>query len=586
MNAITKYIRALEQAYRETRAELVDKVREGLSPSNTKKEITRITTNITARLSYIIADHLELAFKRGTEQGLRKQAIKAAMPNAVLKIDPTIPDTSLGRLTRHHIGIIGNYNLSLSKTLIKEYDTLLSDNRFHASLRKDGWTPWMDKVLAKRGVDPAVISLVKQHTSTAKIISIIEKEGIHGGLHSNDVAKRLVPHINRYFGPGGVVIDNVGKKVTRRTLDCDGVWKSKEVTITRAYTATPKAYARAIARNSMHQAHQDGYRESLAKSKDLDYFISISLLDPNTCATCASMHGRRVTKGSGPQYHGNCGCSIVPVWKKDSVLWKMNKPADFYKKQQDVHFLRMQDLKNYNASMPRGSKVKFWSQLPDTALTKKVPDEAAMRSIRRDFMGGPAKAPKKIVPKKTPIKMYNEQVAEEGFKDRGWGMSDAHWEREATRLYAKTAKDGKEHLKIINGKFAEVVGNGNSVVYTAQKTPFMTIHTHPVGAEGWDSPLSGADIYSFLSEYFEYVSCATTNKHLYMMRRTADTTPLLKGSKAQRSILAKYKRETKKTLALYGTAPYTFEQQRQAMVTAGRAIAQKYHFDYKVIRLD
>jgi hypothetical protein len=296
----------------------------------------------------------------------------------------------MNRIFHTHLGAIGNYNEKLSKTLQHQYNVLLSDNKLINSLNTHGFTPWLEKEWQKRGIDPKVIALVKGQKTSAKMASILEYNGIRGGMHPNQVGKRLIPHINRFFGPGGVVIDNVGKTVKRFTVDADGNHAWVDHKITRKYKATPRTYSRLIARDTLRQARMDAYYDSLKSSKLVDHYISVAHMDSTTCGMCASMHGRTVTKGSGPLYHGNCGCDLRPVWKKESLLASQNKQDAFYEKQRNTHFMRANDLKNYNAKMPRGMKLKYATQLPEDAITKVIPDKAAMRAIRHEMLGKPA----------------------------------------------------------------------------------------------------------------------------------------------------------------------------------------------------
>jgi hypothetical protein len=297
-----------------------------------------------------------------------------------------VSDTHLHKITKDTIGHIGKYNDKLSKQLMLEYDTLLADNRLVNSLNKDGWTPWLDEALEARGVDKEVISLAKGQTTTSKMINILEMEGIRGGKHPREVAKTMLPHIQRYFGPQGVVIDNVGKMHRVLNVDADGNYEWVQKKIVKAYKATPKSYANLLSRSSMITAHHEGRYQSLQKSGLVDHYISVSVLGPRTCDICSMMHGKRVSHANGPLYHPMCMCDKKPVWKKDTGL--KNKDPTIYEKESNQHFWNQHQLKEFNKTMPRGNKLKFYSMLPKDAITA-MPDKVAMRAIRYDLLGKP-----------------------------------------------------------------------------------------------------------------------------------------------------------------------------------------------------
>jgi hypothetical protein len=261
---------------------------------------------------------------------------------------------------------------------------LLADNTLVNSLSKDGWTPWLDKALEARGVNPEVISLAKGQTTTAKMINILEMEGIRGGKHPREISKMLLPHIPRYFGPEGVVIDNVGKMHRVLNVDADGNYGWVQKKITKAYKATPKSYANLLSRSSMINAHHEGRYQSLQKSGLVDYYISVSILGPRTCERCAMMHSRRVSHANGPLYHPMCMCDLKPMWRKDSGL--KNKEPSYYERQSDKWFLKQHDLQEFNKSMPKGDKLKYSSLLPEDAITKTIPGKSEMYEIRKAFL--------------------------------------------------------------------------------------------------------------------------------------------------------------------------------------------------------
>jgi hypothetical protein len=194
----------------------------------------------------------------------------------------------------------------------------------------------------------------------------------------------LIPHVQRFFGPEGVLIDNVGKFKKVLKVDADGNFRYVKQMVTRPYRATPKTYSNLVARSSMISANQEGRYQTLQKTGLVDHYISQSILDANTCSTCAAMHGQRVSHSEGPLYHPNGHCSLKPIFRKDSGL--KNKDSEFYQKQSDKWFLKQHDLKEFNSKIPSGEKLKFSSLLPEDAITETLPGKEAMLEIRKALL--------------------------------------------------------------------------------------------------------------------------------------------------------------------------------------------------------
>lgn len=351
-------------------------------PIDARRKIQETIENTTRRQSKIIGGTLIASFHAGIIEGTK--IAEGTLTADAMGFDLSkVSDTHINKITKETIGHIGQYNEALSKQLILEYDTLLADNRLVTSLKTDGWTPWLDKSLEARGVSPEVISLAKGQTTTAKMIHILEMQGIRGGKHPREVAKTMLPHIQRYFGPSGVTIDNRGKfkRVLEVKPNGNFSWVKREVK--KVYKATPKTYANLLARSSMIDAHHSGRFLSLEKSNLVDYYISHSILGPRTCARCAMMHGQRVSHAEGPLYHPMCMCDLKPFWKKDTGL--KNKDPDLYEKESNQHFWNQHQLKEFNKTMPRGKKLKYSSLLPKDAL-KAMPDKEAMYEIRKAIL--------------------------------------------------------------------------------------------------------------------------------------------------------------------------------------------------------
>ena len=377
----TAYAQRLIMEYNRARRLLRKYLKAKHNPRDVTAKIAEIISNMSARQSKIIGYTLNTAFLEGTKEG-NKELSNATISAAAVGFDLSkVADTHLHKITKDTIGHIGKYNSGLTNQLQLEYNTLLADNRLVTSLNTHGWTPWLDKALEKRGVSGEVIALTKGQTTTVKMVNILELHGIRGGKNPRDVAKLLIPHVQRYFGPGGVVIDNVGKYRRALEVKANGEFKWVQKKIVRSYRATPKAYSNLVARSSMIQAHHEGRYQSLQKSGLVDHYISKSVLDANTCANCAGMHGQRVTHETGPLFHPDCACDKSPVFRKDSGI--KNKNPEFYQKQSDKWFLKEHDLKEFNSKMPRGEKLKFSSLLPKDSITEVIPDKVTMLEIRK-----------------------------------------------------------------------------------------------------------------------------------------------------------------------------------------------------------
>jgi hypothetical protein len=505
---IAAYAQRLILEYNRARKLLRKYFKKRHNPDDAQAKIKEIIDNMTARQSKVIGYTLNDAFRKGVKEGnkeISNATISAAASSVSIGFDLTkVADTHLKNITQTNIGHIGKYNSVLTNQLQLEYNTLLADNKLVTSLSKNGWTPWLDKALEKRGVKPEVIALAKGQTTTRKVIDILEMEGIRGGKHPREVSKMLLPHIQRHFGPEGVVIDNVGKFKKVLKVDADGNFKYVKQAVTRPYRATHKAYSNLLARTSMIQAHHEGRYQSLQKTGLVDYYISVSVLDANTCNHCAMMHGQRVSKAEGPLYHPSCACDRKPVWKKDSGL--KNKDPALFEKQRDQHFWKQHQLAEYNKHMPKGAKLKYHSMLPKDALTD-MPGKETMSTIRYDALGKPtAIKPKVPISKaKTVKRMSDKEIADD--------------------LWRETAKDGKEHAIIRNGLPRTFSGNAHGVDFKPgdiPKTPFELHHTHP----NWDSPPSIGDIGFFLGNSKNRVMVAASDKNIYKLTKMEKTRPV------------------------------------------------------------
>lgn len=556
--------RKLQREYVRTRKEINQLLKRRISPIDLKVDIKEAMLKLTARQSRIIALYMLKAFKGGEKDAERELIgiIKAAAPPIEVVFSST-KDPNLARITRRNIGNIGKYNIALNKRLISQYDSLLSDNKLVSSLRQHGWTPWLGESLKKKGIDPKVISLIKNQTTSAKMLSILRDQGIQGGLHPNQVGRRLERYVNRYFGPTGVEIDNIGKTVKRIHVDVDGNFEWRNHIVSRKYKATTKTYSRLVAQNAMKQAHRDAYHESLQKTGLVDHYISISVMDARTCSICATLHGRRVLKGAGPQYHGNCHCDLKPVWKQDSLLGDKNKPEAFYAKQRDRHFLAAHDLKRFNETMPRGDKLKYYSMLPEGAKSGIMPGPLQMRATRYALMGKPAA----IAP------MAPSEIAL---------MNNEAWQLHAKTVWANTSKDGLEHMNVYaaDGSVRHFKGTQHGVDYVSPKTgTYSTMHSHP--AE-WDCALSDEDMIIFLRSPRELQSAAASKDTIYVITKKPGYSRL-RTTLQEEEFEKEYRDLMKNYLSGIDTSKYSGMDYHSAVLHAGREMAKTHGIQYQVI---
>ncbi|MCK4815775.1 hypothetical protein KA005_08395 [bacterium] len=382
----TAYAQRLIKEYNHARKLLHKYLKKRHEPRDVTAMIAAVIENMTNKQSKIIGYTLNTAFKAGAKEGDKIiHTARVTASTASIGFDMTkVADTHLNKITASNIGHIGKYNSALTNQFQLQYNTLLADNRLINSLLKNGWTPWLDKALEKRGVSAEVIALAKGQTTTKKIVNILEMEGIRGGKNPRQVSKLFIPHVQRFFGPEGVIINNVGKYRKVLKVDAMGNYSYVKKLITKQYHATSKSYSTLLARTSMISAHQSGRYQSLQQSGLVDHYISVSILDANTCSLCAGMHSQRVTRETGPLYHPNCACSLKPIFRKDSGI--KNKDPEFYQKQSDKWFLKQHDLKVFNSKMPSDSKLKFSSLLPEDAITDVLPDRAVMLNIRKAIL--------------------------------------------------------------------------------------------------------------------------------------------------------------------------------------------------------
>jgi len=157
-------------------------------------------------------------------------------------------------------------------------------------------------------------------------------------------------------------------------------------------------------------------------------------------------------------------------------------------------------------------------------------------------------------------------------------------------LWKKTEEDGNEHgvligddIKIeLQGSEGEISAGvwtkSLTVIYKNPKIIFDFYHTH----DEWDSPLSGADIYTFLYIPNLRSMSAITKEHLYTITRTEET-PVI-GVDRYEEIQRKYKKYTNKSRlsdVIQDEYFFYYDAFRQALCEATKQLAHEYKFLYE-----
>lgn len=376
---VNKFTKRLVNEYERARATLLD----GFSnPHNRDEAIRTIQATLslcTVQQAEIITGELNAAMVAGIY--IQADFLRNAIP-AYVGVDLTkVSSTHLNRITKDYIGYIGGANKELERTLKRDYSRLLTNNAIVNQLNEKGWSQQVEKQLVKLGYKDDFIQLVKQQTTANKMVSILETNGIRGGMHPNDVAKALRPVIRDVFGDGGVLINNTGKLRTQLVVDADGNFRLIKRTITQPYRTTVANYADSVARTSMLKAHNEGRLATLQQSGLCEReYRYIADMTENTCTTCAMMNGQVVDPDEiMPPIHPKCGCRLGAIWKAETGL--ANHSDEYYEKQRNEWFWKQQQVKDYNKTLPAGQRIANYNFLPESARTP-MPGADEMRSIR------------------------------------------------------------------------------------------------------------------------------------------------------------------------------------------------------------
>ena len=387
---------SLNREYERAKLTLVKRI----SKQDTRKDVVGLLQSAlalaTERQSHHCIRYLHRSFRAGfiLEYKSVKATIKARKPKIKVSSAATVPEgivfdyskvskTHLNKITRNAIGAIGWFNKGISKQLIAKYDVLVANNVLVNNIAKHGFTENAGAILLKQGISPEMIGVIKSQSTTNKMISILEQQGIRGVLPPNQVAKLLVPVIQAMFGTGGVTINNIGKirKVLR--VNASGEFWWEKVKIKNAYKTTVKNYSSMIAITSIKRAHNEGRLATMRQSGLVGKYRFISAQTGNTCLTCLGMHGLIVHPTDvSPPIHIKCYCTLTPVYKDPDLNLHGN---DYYIKQRDAGLWRKHQFDEYNKGLVPADRIPNPNFLPPEML-KGLPSGKAMEAIRASLL--------------------------------------------------------------------------------------------------------------------------------------------------------------------------------------------------------
>jgi SPP1 gp7 family putative phage head morphogenesis protein len=319
--------------------------------------------------------------------GAKKEVTSAAAMPAIQDIAfdfSKVSKTHLNRITRDTIGHIGQLNKGISKSLMARYDDLVINNALVNSIAERGFTQHTESQLLKQGVSKELVKVIKNQSTTSKMISILEKQGIMGGMHPDSVASLLIPEIRTMFGSGGVSIDNIGKMRKVLRVNAAGEYWWDAVKVKQLYHTTTENYANLISATAMKRAQNEGRLASMRQSGLVEKYRYISQQTGNTCITCLGMHGLIVDPTDVcPPIHVKCYCTLAPVYKDHDL----NLHGDeYYMKQKDAGIWRKYQFEKYNKGLSPADRIPNPNFLPPEWL-KGMPRGAKMDEIRATVLG-------------------------------------------------------------------------------------------------------------------------------------------------------------------------------------------------------
>ena len=333
------------------------------------------------RAAFILeAKDIKATVKARGEKGKYKVTSAAATSPESIAFDYSkVSTTHLNKVTRDTIGAVGTFNKGISKQLIAKYDDLVANNVLVNNIAKQGFTKEAGAQLLKQGISPEMINVIKSQSTTAKMLTILEQQGIRGGMHPNSVSKLLMPAIRDMFGADGVIIDNVGKTRKVIRVNAAGEYWWDKVKIKQPYNTTVKNYSSMVASTSMKRAQNEGRLATMKQSGLVEKYRYISAQTGNTCLTCLGMHGLIVHPTDVfPPIHIKCYCHLVPIYKD----LDLNLHGDeYYTKQRDAGLWRKHQFNEYNKGLVPKERILNPNFLPPEMLSG-MPTGKRMEAIR------------------------------------------------------------------------------------------------------------------------------------------------------------------------------------------------------------
>lgn len=384
MTTAKEYEKKLITQYDRSKETLVSKFSAPLETKKAKETINATLLLATAKQVEIIIKELPSEYLAGVY--IESDYLSRKVP-AYVGFDLTkVSETHLNKITKDTIGNIGNFNKGVADNLNWKYNGLLADNELINQIEAHGWTANTEKRMLKMGFDKETIELIKQQTTANKMVALLEQQGIRGGMHPNDVAKRLQPHIRAIFGPEGVTIDRMGELRNEIAVNADGKYQIRKVEITRPYHTTVHNYADTISRSSMLRAHRTGRLETLRQSGFVQKWRYISSMSANMCATCGAMHGALLDDPDefAGGLHARCAClGPSPIWKSETGL--RNHTDKHYEDQKDQWFLKTYRTNQFNKTLPKDARIPNYNFLPKSELGPMLGKDE-MREIRASML--------------------------------------------------------------------------------------------------------------------------------------------------------------------------------------------------------
>ena len=380
MTPTKEFEKKLTTEYNRAKETIVSKFSSPLAKQEAKEGIDATLLRASANQATIILKELPSEYLAGVY--IESDFLSKKVP-AYVGFDLTkVSDANLSKITEQTIGQIGNFNKEIANELKLRYGVLISNNELLNSIEAHGYTANVEKRMIKLGFDKETINLIKQQITANKMVALLEQQGIRGGMHPDEVARLLRPHIRAVFGPEGVTIDRVGQLRKEFAVNADGNHWVRRVEITRPYHTTVRNYANTISSSSMLRAHRTGRLDTLHKTDFVQKWRYVSSMSANMCGQCGAMHGAILDDpyeyASG--LHAKCAClGPSPIWKESTGL--KNRDEQYYFQKRDEWFWKTHRTKEFNKTLPKEVRIPNYNFLPPSELGT-MPSKEGMYKIR------------------------------------------------------------------------------------------------------------------------------------------------------------------------------------------------------------